>query len=81
MRTTLNLDDDLMRAAKRKAIDRGLTLTAIIELALTRELEAPAAIEFKLRIPTAEGRAIPGVDIADRDSLYDVMDGDAGRAT
>ena len=34
MRTTLNLDDALVRAAKQRALDDDTTLTAVIERAL-----------------------------------------------
>jgi hypothetical protein len=38
MRTTLNLDDDLMRDAKKRAAEEGTTLTRVIERALRRDL-------------------------------------------
>jgi len=76
MRTTLDLDDELMRAVKRRAADTGRTLTSLIESALRdllrREAEAPGS--YRLEWPVVEGRALPGVDITDRDALYDRMD-------
>lgn len=42
MRTTLILDDDLVREAKRRAIDRDLTLSEMINEALRESLrESP----------------------------------------
>ena len=41
MRTTLNIDSDLLKDAKIAAIRDGITLTAYIERALAREREHP----------------------------------------
>ena len=40
MKTTLNLDDELMRAAKRRAIQEETTLTALVESALRLRLDS-----------------------------------------
>ena len=75
MRTTLNLDDALMSAAKREAADRGVTLTQVIEEALRVRLTQPRErAEFLLRFPTVRGWGPPRVDIEDRDALYDAME-------
>jgi hypothetical protein len=77
MRTTLNLQDDLMRAAKQEAAQRGITLTALMEEALREHLrnsEERASQSFRLRLVTVEGGPTPGVDLDDRRSLYDAMD-------
>jgi hypothetical protein len=75
MRTTLNLDDDLVRAAKQEAATRGVTLTRVIEEALRAELTPrPARGEFRLDFPVVRGRRPPQVDISDRDALYDAME-------
>ena len=39
MRTTLNIDDELLKEAKIAAIRRGSTLTALIERALRKEVD------------------------------------------
>ena len=77
MRTTLNLDDEVTRAVKRAAAETGRTMTEVIEDALRDALmrDATKREPFKLRLPTAEGGLRPGVDLNDRDSLYDVMEG------
>jgi hypothetical protein len=78
MRTTLDLDDRLMRELKKHAADTGQTLTRVVESALRDSLarrkqrKAPA---FKLRWITVKGRLQPGVDVSDRASLYDRMEG------
>jgi hypothetical protein len=77
MRTTLDLEDTLMRAAKRRAAEQGTTLTKVIEEAL-RRLFHPArrsTARFKLKLLTKKGRPIRGVDLADRDALYERMEG------
>lgn len=39
VKTTVELPDDLLKAAKRLAIDRGTTLRELVEAGLRRELE------------------------------------------
>jgi hypothetical protein len=76
MRTTLDLDDAILAAARRRAAEKGTTLTAYVEHALAAALaERPTAgVPYRLEWLTRRGRILPGVDIADRDRLYDVMD-------
>lgn len=78
MRTTLNLDDQLMRRIKKRAAETGQTITRVIETALRESLlraEAPRRPRYRLRWVTVRGRAVPPVDLADRDSLYERMEG------
>lgn len=79
MRTTLNLDDGLMRETRKKAAAEGRTLTSVIEEALRLLLRRPAGAGkgegFRLRWVTKAGPAAPGVDVADRDALYERMEG------
>ncbi|HVL02871.1 MAG TPA: DUF6364 family protein [Acidimicrobiales bacterium] len=77
MKTTLNLDDELIRRGKRLAAERGTTLTAVVEAALRAELAGPAkGPPFVLHLPTERGDRPPAVDPADRNSMYDLMDGE-----
>ena len=76
MKTTLNLNDQILRQAKGQAAQDGITLKKFVEDALRERLMAqhqrrPA---FKLRMRTVRGYALPSVDISDRDALYDVID-------
>jgi len=76
MRTTLNLDDHLLRSAKKEAAERGVTLTSLIEDALRATLAPrPAPPDFRLRLPVVRGRREPAIDVSDRDALYDVLEG------
>jgi predicted transcriptional regulator len=78
VRTTLNLDDELMRLVKQRARATGRTITQVIEEALREGLSGTrpqASQPFELRWVTVRGRLLPGVDLDDRDSLYERMDG------
>lgn len=81
MRTTLNLDDGLVAAAKRTAAARGVTLTRVVEDALRSECMRPSTdrAPFKLELPVSHGHRPPDVNIADRNALYDAMEDPAGR--
>jgi hypothetical protein len=78
MRTTLALDDDLYREAKRVALDSGTTVTAFVEAALREKLRrrhGAARRRKKVPLPTFRGRGLmPGVDLDDSASLLDLME-------
>lgn len=78
MRTTINLDDDLLHAAKVRAAERRTTLTALIAQALRRELshDASSGPQERVQLRTFAGNGIqPGIDLADNVSVRDAMDG------
>ena len=76
MRTTIRLDDDLLAKAKRAAIERGTTLTGLIEDALRRALVPRPPLEVSRPSPPSfRGDGLqPGVDLDDTAALLDVMD-------
>ena len=77
MRTTLDFEDDLIRRAKARAANEGVSLTRLVEDALRRYL-APApktGKPFELKLVISRGGFLPGVDINDRDALYERMEG------
>jgi plasmid stability protein len=77
MRTTLNLDDELARTVKTRAAKTGRTMTELIEEALHRMLTEERAAKQRaseFRWTTVEGRLRPGVDLDDRNALYDLME-------
>jgi hypothetical protein len=78
MRTTLNLDDAIMSMVKKRAAETGKTMTEIVEQALRNEVSGRPATEtpFVLRWNAVAGRVQPGIDLADRDSLYRAMERD-----
>jgi plasmid stability protein len=75
MKTTLNLDDELFRDAKKRAAEDGTTLTYFVEEALRNALaDEPPEEPYVFTFPTISGGPFL-VDIADRDALYDLMEG------
>ena len=76
MRTTLDINDELFRRAKRRAADEGEPFRAIVENALRFYLtKKPQARPYRLRWHTESGTMQPGVRLDDRDALFDLMDG------
>lgn len=73
MKTTLVLPDNLVRTIKRRAAERGTTLSQIVAEALTRGLAAEPARDLA-PLPTHR-MGKPRVDVADRNALYDAMEG------
>ena len=75
MKTTLNIDDRVMREVKAEAARRGTTMSELVEAALRRMLE-PEPYEPELPpLPTFHGgREL--VDVSDREALYRVFDKD-----
>ncbi len=77
MRTTLTLDDDVLKAARRLAGQQGRPLKDVVNEALRHGLalgQARRGPPYTFRLRTVEGRLLPGVDLADRDKLFDLMD-------
>jgi hypothetical protein len=74
-RTTLDIDERVLRELKRKAADEGRTLQAVANDLLKGALRAPAHGPFSLRMQGWAADLQPGVDILDRDALFDVMNG------
>lgn len=74
MKTTLNIDDSVMAQLKREAVRQGRTMSDLVETAL-RLLFRPRKEERAPRkLPTFKsGGAL--VDIADREALYQAMEG------
>ena len=76
MRTTIELNDELVRAAKREAAKEQTTLRAVVERALRAHLAPPAKSSGStLTWRTERGRLQPGVKLDDRDALFDLMEG------
>lgn len=76
MRTTIDIADELLRQAKRRAADEGKPLRAVIEAALQAYLSRRDRTSgYGLTWRTEKGRLLPGVDLDDRDKLFDLMDG------
>jgi Bacterial antitoxin of type II TA system, VapB len=74
VKTTLNLDDNLMRAARDRARRDGLTLTALISDALRKMLAEPPPAAFRLDLPVTHGRRLPAVDIDSNAAVEEYLD-------
>ena len=74
-RTTLKLDEDLLRGLKEKAAREGTTLQAVANDLLRQGLTAPVTRDYRLEILTWKADLQPGVDLFDRDALFDLMEG------
>jgi hypothetical protein len=76
MKTTLNIDDTVMNRLRREAARQGKTMSELVEAALRLLLQSGGRkSKRKLRpLPTFRSGGYL-VDIADRDALYDAMEG------
>lgn len=74
MRTTLNLDDQLLISAKHRAIEERVSLASVVENALRDALAKPRAERKAVRLITASGPGLkPGVDLDCGSSMLDIM--------
>lgn len=76
MRTSLNIDLELMKLVKKHAAETRQTITAVIEDAIRQTLlpsNSREAAPFEWT--TVRGRVLDGVDLRDRDKLFDLMEG------
>jgi hypothetical protein len=80
VRTSMNLPDGLLAAAKRRAEAEGTTVTSLVERALRDLLARPPARPSVESLPTydaPQSRLL--VDLADRDALYAALDADGAK--
>ncbi len=74
MKTTLNIDDTVMKQLKREAVRQGRTMSELVETALRMLLRSSGKQKSLPPLPTFQsGGAL--VDVADRDALYQAMEG------
>jgi hypothetical protein len=78
MRTTVSIDDDVLRVAKRRAADEGRTLGDLITESLRERLARRPATGRKRygAVTFGEGGPLPGVDVTNNASVRDLMDQD-----
>ena len=76
MKTTLNIDDTVMNRLRREAARQGKTMSELVEAALRLLFQArgPKSKRKLKPLPTFHSGGYL-VDIADRNALYDVMEG------
>jgi len=77
MRTTLAIDDDILRRLKQRAAAQGTTLQRVANDLLRQALErSPSRKRYKLKLSGWRASLQPGIDLLDRDSLWEAMDRD-----
>lgn len=74
MKTTLNIADPVMAQLKREAARQRRTMSELVETALRLLFRSQKNRPKLPRLPTFHGGG-ELVDIADRDALYDTMEG------
>ncbi len=77
MRTTIRMDDELLRRAKEHAASSGTTLTHVIEDAVRQLLarRRVSRVREPVRLPTFRGEGLqPGIDLDDTAALVELMD-------
>ncbi len=76
MRTTIDIDDQLLLYAKHQAVEQGCTIKQILEDAL-RDFFSHQTLEHKaVSLITFSGQGLkPGINLDNSHSLNDIMDG------
>ncbi len=74
MKTTLNIDDSIMALLKREAARRGCTMSELMESALRLLLTAKGGLRSMPPLPSFKSGGAR-VEIADREALYEAMEG------
>ena len=74
MKTTLNISDNVMNQLKREAARQGRTMSELVEMALRLLFQNKKS---KLDLPPLPVFSSGGnlVEVADRDALYQTMEG------
>lgn len=77
MRTTVTIDDQVFREAKKRAAEEGRTLGELISEALRERFarRSTPAREPYTTLTAGEGGPLPGVDITNNAAVRDLMDG------
>ena len=74
MKTTLNIDDTVMAQLRREAARQGRTMSNLVETALRLLFRSQKKREEPPPLPTFRSGGTL-VDVADRDALYQAMEG------
>ncbi len=77
MRTTVSIDDELLRSARALALQEGRSMSAIIEDALRLLLasQSAGAASRPVDLPVYGGSGLqPGVDLENKEALAELLD-------
>ena len=73
-RTTLAIEDRLLRRLKEKAAREGRTLQETANDLLRQGLDMrPQRLDYQLKLEGWDATELPGVDLLDRDKLLDIL--------
>ena len=73
-RTTLAIEDRLLRRLKEKAAREGSTLQQVANELLRQGLDMrPQRLDYRLELEGWDAAELPGVDLLDRDKLLDIL--------
>lgn len=76
MRVTIDIDDQLLLCAKKKAAEQNCSLKNIVEDALRELFSHPPASDHEIKLETFPGDGLkPGIDLENSRRLNDIMDG------
>ena len=73
MKTTLNIDEGVMKQLKQEAASRGCTMSELVETAIRSLLRSKKNRPILTPLPTFKGGR-ERVDVSNRNALYDVME-------
>ena len=76
MRTTIRIEDDLLKRAKKRAAEEGRTLTSLIEEALSlvvAKQKSSRRGRVELPVSKASGGVLPGIDLNRSSDLEEAM--------
>ena len=77
MRTTIRIDDQLLKEAKQYAMEHGFTLTKLLEQSLRETLNRRKRQQGRkpVKLKTVKGDGLqPGIDLDDTAALLEIMD-------
>ncbi len=76
MRTTVNIDDDVLEIARRRAVEESRSLGALITEALRARLarRAPEPPDRYVAVSYGEGGTLPGIDLTDNAAVREAME-------
>ena len=77
MRTTVSIDDDLLRLAKRAAVDSDCSLSEVVSEALREVLcRRSAKPEYRVELITAGhgSQVVPGLELSDNAAVRAAID-------
>ena len=76
MKTTIDIPDDLLLAAKRRALEARSSLRELVTRGLRAELagaRGPRRKRHRLKLVTVRGPLASGLDLASREAMHDFL--------